>query len=282
MSDLFLKLSGPLYEAYKQNNKPVDLQTFKAIHQKAGLTSNAENDFKTVRDFVKSDGSNITWNDIAYMYVAENISPTEATRQLQELSEKFDAKNTDKELLKMMGLIEHGADINVKDNKDGYGRTPLHQASSNGYIEAIKLLLSNGANLNVKDQWGGSPLHQCSYTGETEAIKLLLSKGADINARDASNETPLHEASRNGKTEAVRLLLSNGAAIDTENDAEETPLHTALIIGHKEIIELLLSKNADIYRRRTSGLSGKELGLPCGGGLQEWHVIQTHPLRSHR
>jgi len=53
-------------------------------------------------------------------------------------------------------------------------------------IDAVKQLLSSGANVNEQDEtYGSTPLLMaCSYEDYTEMVKLLLEHGADPNIQD--------------------------------------------------------------------------------------------------
>ena len=55
----------------------------------------------------------------------------------------------------MRRLLEHGADPNICNH--GHS-TPLHQASSKGELEFVRLLLSYGANIDAKDGGGQDPI----------------------------------------------------------------------------------------------------------------------------
>lgn len=50
-------------------------------------------------------------------------------------------------------------------------------ASANGYIDAVRFLLSIGANLNQRDDIG-SPLDLASRSGHAHIVRLLLGQGA--------------------------------------------------------------------------------------------------------
>ncbi|MBL59633.1 MAG: hypothetical protein CMO75_08190 [Verrucomicrobiales bacterium] len=100
-------------------------------------------------------------------------------------------------------LITNSADVNAK-NKGG--ETPLDMAANKetadflrkhggkygtfigavsvGDIDAVKLFLDAGADVNEKVQHGWTPLHEAAIFGHAEVAKLLIVNGADINAWD--------------------------------------------------------------------------------------------------
>ena len=91
----------------------------------------------------------------------------------------------------------------------------------------VKLILANGAKVNVMDSYGQSPLHAMTY-GATKAmvetIRLLLKHGADIAAKDADDNTPLHLAMPTSEWEVVKLLIAHGADRNARNFDGETPM----------------------------------------------------------
>lgn len=50
-------------------------------------------------------------------------------------------------------LLDSGADVNFRDIDN---RTALHVAACQGYGDVAKLLLENGAHVDLKDRWGGT------------------------------------------------------------------------------------------------------------------------------
>ena len=62
--------------------------------------------------------------------------------------------------------------LNVKrSNKE----TPLHIASSNGYLEIVQHLVSNGAKVNVKDENFATPLLLASQRNHFQIVEYLIS-----------------------------------------------------------------------------------------------------------
>ena len=108
-------------------------------------------------------------------------------------------------------LIEFGADVNAV-NKEMNRETPLHYAVMKNKLEAVKILLPNGANINTKTRKESqSSLHIASKNGHIDMVKYLIEKGASINDADISGDTPLDFAMKNGHSEVVKHLILKGA-----------------------------------------------------------------------
>ena len=86
--------------------------------------------------------------------------------------------------------------------------------------------------------------------GRIEAVRVLIENGADVNAKYKWNQTPLHYAAFNNFTQIANLLLENGAdicsrAIEDRSDKRPTPIDIAMSEGHYEIVEFLTAAGAN-------------------------------------
>ena len=114
------------------------------------------------------------------------------------------------DLAAVQELIAKGADVDAKS--DGAGRiTALIGASQEGHSEIARLLLTNGADINVKDRNGETALMLASYYGHKKVVQVLLAKGAYVNANNERGETALMLASQKGHNEIKELLIKAGA-----------------------------------------------------------------------
>lgn len=79
-------------------------------------------------------------------------------------------------------------------DEDGY--TAMHRAAYNNRGAMLRYLLLQGAGgcVHARTVDGWTPLHSAARWGQVEAVQLLLSNGADINATTSGQQTPLHLA----------------------------------------------------------------------------------------
>uniref|UniRef100_A0AAY4EIK6 BARD1 protein n=1 Tax=Denticeps clupeoides TaxID=299321 RepID=A0AAY4EIK6_9TELE len=92
------------------------------------------------------------------------------------------------------------------------GETPLHLAAIKGDVEAVRSLLEQGADPNLKDNAGWTPLHEACNHGHLSVVETLLSGGALLNTPGYENDSPLHDAVKNGHAAIAKLLLEQGAS----------------------------------------------------------------------
>jgi ankyrin repeat protein len=117
-------------------------------------------------------------------------------------------------------LLEAGADPNVAN---AFAATPLMWCA--GDARKVGLLLSKGAKVDVRSKLGRTPLLiAAAYDGAIEAARLLIQRGADVNARDKSGMSVLEQAASSNHIELVRLLLAKGADVNIVDEGGFTAL----------------------------------------------------------
>jgi ankyrin repeat protein len=132
-------------------------------------------------------------------------------------------------------LVEAGADVNYLS----WRSTPLELAAQRGRTDIAMYLLEHGAE--PKDR---SALAEASRNGLVELVEVLLRKGAEPNASIASNSA-IWAAVLGGSSKVVELLLLNGARVNIQQDHPRcTLLELAIGNNRTEIVRLLLEHGA--------------------------------------
>jgi ankyrin repeat protein len=83
-------------------------------------------------------------------------------------------------------------------------------------LDVLRYLLERGLNPEVRDTHGHAALHVAARYGEIEAARLLLAAGVDIESKTFLWETPLFLAAHylHMGTDVADLLIQAGAVID--------------------------------------------------------------------
>ena len=146
-------------------------------------------------------------------------------------------------------LLKHGANPTLPNYLHS---TPLHLASSGGWLEVVRLLLSYGVKIDEKDEEGKTPFQIASSKGHLEIMKYLSENGAVIGVRDNEEMTPLHDASQGGHVDAMRWLLNHDADANARQGDRCTPLHLAAFM-HLEAVQLLFEHSVDVNSQDDKG-----------------------------
>lgn len=106
-------------------------------------------------------------------------------------------------------LIEYGADV-----KQDYSEA-VREAVRKHNINLLIMLLDKGAEVNpgspsISNQ-RHTPLMLAAYYGYVDAMKILLDRGADVNTRNYNKSTALGFARANKHAQAEKMLLEAGA-----------------------------------------------------------------------
>lgn len=164
----------------------------------------------------------------------------------------------------MEHLLRLGADINagcirdVRDNSGGLvmaaGTRAAHCAISNGWVDALRVLLRQGADPNAADSVGSTLLIVAiSHVDDAQRVvmaRTLLEANADVTLKDKLNRVPLHVAAAQGSTEVVDMFLS--WAPQTLNHADRnlsTPLMAAAEVRQETHTSMYLLRTLRTSRR---------------------------------
>ena len=161
-------------------------------------------------------------------------------------------------------LLDAGADTSIPDGRfcGASDCTVLYSAIFDDKIEILKLLISIDKSI-LKPPENQFLLHRACKTRQVEAAKILIANGCDVNQADTAGDTPLHYSAdcfsdcvydREGRlAEIVKQLIEAGADVNRKNKIGETPLHIAVWKGRIDMIDILTSNKTDINSREKYG-----------------------------
>jgi ankyrin repeat protein len=156
---------------------------------------------------------------------------------------------------------DRSALVNVSDER---GFTPLMNATISESIDIMKLLISNGANVNQRNNDGASALHFAAGDGSLERIALLVEGGGDVTVASESG-TPLSWAAGNGRAEAIRYLAQKGCSCETVGSLGIPPIFMAAVAPSEESVVALIESGADV-------------GYLITGNLTVLHICAEHGM----
>jgi ankyrin repeat protein len=140
---------------------------------------------------------------------------------------------------RLVALLDVDESLVAARSSDGF--TPLHLAAFFGGVDAAKLLLARGADVDAAGTgWmTGTALHSAASARRVDVGLILLGAGADPNRRQTGGFTPLHAAAANGDVAFVRALLSHGAEPGARTDDGRSTATFAQERGDAETIAAL-------------------------------------------
>lgn len=106
-----------------------------------------------------------------------------------------------------------------------------------GDTDNVILSLNNGANVNIVGRGEASALMHASIKGYLNIVKILIENGADINMK--TNTNALIAAAGFGYLDIVKYLVDHGADVNSELDNGETASKRASTFGETEVVNYL-------------------------------------------
>ncbi|KAL0491088.1 ankyrin [Acrasis kona] len=166
------------------------------------------------------------------------------------------------EIVKM--LVLYVKDIDASD----IVWTPLLLAANNGFVDIVRVLAENKANLERRTDTGLTALLLATRSFMSDVVQVLCEFGADMEATIIGDETGwtcLHWVSHIGNLQLVELFCDFGAHVNAQTSEEGyTALMIACMGNNKDIVDLLLNSGANSRKRSKEGLTASEYCLRKG------------------
>ncbi|KAK3386679.1 ankyrin repeat-containing domain protein [Podospora didyma] len=175
-------------------------------------------------------------------------------------------------------LLRAGADPNQKISRTS--STPLHIACYAGDYETVRSLLNAGAVVNERNDYGRTPLHiaTSSLAGcDRRLLSLLVQHGADVNSRDIQRSQPLASAALQGNIEATSFLIEEGASVNNRDWEGDNVLFDAVQRNQHSSVELLLERGADFLNVNNHGWNFLHF-LAANGDVKMMEIVTKRKM----
>jgi ankyrin repeat protein len=182
-------------------------------------------------------------------------------------------------------LLDNGADIDEHDDIFG---SALEAAAKGISLAALRMLLDRGANVQEAGCPVSCLIAAYETTDQNDvteciqALKLLLEKGADINRKCTQHGSALNEAIKTWLREGTRtffdFVIRHNADIELNDEREGTPLQAACVAQSYELGEW----SVDESQRKEVVLALLRLGAdPHAQGGQYGNALQKACYQTH-
>lgn len=168
--------------------------------------------------------------------------PKRSNAEQSNLDEQLRAAAWRNDVKRAASLVKRGADVNAKDSTQ---QSAYLIATSEGYLDLLRLTLANGARVNDKDSWNGTGLIRAAERGHGLVVGELLQADIDANHVNRIGYQALHEAVWLGQNTShyattVRVLVAGGVELAKPSGREGlTPLQMARQGGYPRLETVL-------------------------------------------
>jgi ankyrin repeat protein len=220
-------------------------------------------------------GAGVDDGSLYYAVLMRDATTDWRAKDGSRLRANHDNQNTALDLVRV--LLDKGADPNRPFDGQMHSAsmccdthengTPFFRASVAADVEALKLLIAHGANLEWKPkkvEGGPRAGFGPKVAGKTPLMvamdggKGVGMAGGPGDIREGA-EPPFREVSNRKPADAVKLLLEAGADPNAKSDEGDTALHLAAFDGKLDVVRALVAGGANLDAKDAAGLTALQV-----------------------
>ncbi len=201
----------------------------------------------------------MAWLPLSQAQVAPTAAETAAYRGLHAAARG--------DMATLTQLLSAKADIN---QRDAYGRTPLHVATFAKQRAAVRALIQAGADTGALENDRYDAVTIAAVADDEETLRTLLSLGASAKLVTSRFEgTALIAAAHLGHDGVVRQLIAAGAPLDHVNNLHWTAAVESIVLGnggarHQATLRALVEAGANLQLTDRHGKTPLDLARSYG------------------
>jgi ankyrin repeat protein len=202
----------------------------------------------------------MAWLPLSQAQVAPTAAETAAYRGLHAVAARGD-------MATLTQLLSAKADIN---QRDAYGRTPLHVATFAKQRAAVRALIQAGADTGALENDRYDAVTIAAVADDEETLRTLLSLGASAKLVTSRYDgTALIAAAHLGHDGVVRQLIAAGAPLDHVNNLHWTAAIESIVLGnggarHQATLRALVEAGANLQLTDRHGKTPLDLARSYG------------------
>ena len=170
----------------------------------------------------------------------------------------------------------------IINQKNIGGATALHIACRESNTEAVKILLENGASLNIADNEGWTPLMRASLVGNADIVEMLIAKNAKADAFNSIGETALMHATTSRCLQCLNIIIEKGNLVKNVNlKTLKTQITDAFLLARNQeepTIKTVLESFLD-YVHKADTLLATQPTQPTQPEETTQEVAESKPLK---
>lgn len=190
------------------------------------------------------------FDDIVDRLLAAKVSP-KGTSAL-EVAAKYGKVSV------MTKLIRAGAEVRAV-NKDDHDFSPLIVACQERQVEAAKLLLDEGADVNAVDADGSTALHWAVFGERPDEIHIYEEMGQPHDTVWRPHE----------KAPLVQLLVARKVKVNVVDKDGNTALHQAAMMDASAAAKVLLAAKINTKAKNKNGFTAYDLARERNNSVEE-------------